>query len=52
MLGKQRSRPHGIRRESELVKWTRTPLYILHSAVEAGKFSGEIQPDFSKIAYS
>ena len=25
---------------------------ILHSAVEAGKFSGEIQPDFSKIAYS
>src|SRR5882762_9196098 len=28
MLRKQRSRPHGIRRESELVKWTRTPLYI------------------------
>src|SRR6266513_1348655 len=22
------SRPHGIRRESKLVKWTRTPLYI------------------------
>ena len=27
-------------------------LCSLHSAVEAGKFSGEIQPDFSKIAYS
>ena len=26
--------------------------FHLHSAVEAGKFSGEIQPDFSKIAYS
>ena len=28
VLGRQRSRPHGIRRERDLAKWKRTPLYI------------------------